>query len=256
MRPLKGIRECVERTQDYFNLLEALKVNETDPEKLMIYKFIYYQAEYESLLKDFNKIIDGLDSKDHKAAGLAYSKLLKNMVSVVKKDGLVYLANEGMMNGFAVNLDLNNPSDSLACWDNKTSSDYLNFVYAWAKAITDGSWNESPVNTQFFWRDIGKELFEKIPDSVWKCLSKSNDNQQFISKIGLDFYDDSFDDLFMRFINNHRLNYYLTMKGIQHSFDRYNFGHAGYVYGHFINQLAKSNSTDDGTMETLKSVSF
>jgi len=243
---LESVHECVIESDDYDELLDAMGVEERDSKKLMIYKYIYYQAEYEDLLEDFTSVVENLEDQDHKAAGIAYYRLLKRTVNNIKKLGVFFLANQGFGNGFSLRFGLSDPRDSLKCWNDSSSETFLKFLCGLSSAVVNGSWYESPVNARIWWDTWGSEIWDAIPDKVWSCLGDSKDYEMMIGKIGKDIFDDNFGELLLRYINNHRLNFFLTMKGIRHSFDKFNVNHAGFVFGHLIQRIAR---TSDDTID-------
>jgi len=237
-RPLHDVFACVSMTQDFTDLLDALGIKERNPKQFMLTKYIYYQAEYTDLVEDFQPVVDGLDNKDHRAAGEAYANVIDNLVHDVKKKGLSWLAKEAWENGLAVKLDLDNPSDILDCFDNNSSGIYLEFMYKWAEYVTDGSWRDAPYSTDRFWEQTGRDLMKKISKEI-KCSSNSTDRQKLADKIGLNVESKDFVNAMMKYVNENRFHFHMMMKGLKHSLDHYNLNHAGYVYGHFLEQIAK-----------------
>lgn len=239
-RPLHDVFACIAMTQDFTDLLDALDIKQRNPRDFMIAKYVYYQAEYPDLVENFLPVIDGLDSKNYTAAGKAYANVIAKLVNSVKKQGLNFLAYEGFQNGIAVRLDIENPSDILECWDNENAGYYLEFLYRLSQYVTEGKWQDAPYNANKFWYETGRELMKKIPKEVGECVQKSEDNGLIRKTLGIDVESKEFLDLMLKYIGENRIHFFWMMKGLRHSFDHFNVNHAGYVWGHFLEQIAKS----------------
>jgi len=245
LKSLEDTAKCVIKTRDWDDLLNALEVEERDPQILALVNYIYYQARYSALLNDFVPLIIGLENKNHRKAGIAYSRLISNMVETVKYRGLHFIANQAFSNGFAVRLHLPTPGDSVRCFDNESAAAYLEFFLKLSEEISNGKWKESPINTHFFWRDYGKKIMEKIPKEDWGCVVGSHDYEVFYDRFGIRMYDREFLDLLLKYVNNNRLHYWMMMKSMKESFDNYNLGHAGSVWGHLIKRIIRSRGEID-----------
>jgi len=239
-RPLHDVFACIAMTQDFTDLLDALDIKQRNPRDFMIAKYVYYQAEYPSLVENFQPVIDGLDNKNHSAAGKAYANVIGDLVHSVKKEGLNYLAWEGFENGIVVRLDIENPTDILKCFDNEAAGNYLEFLYKMSEYVSEGKYVDAPYNANRFWYEVGEKLMKKIQDEVLECVKKSEDNQLIKKQLGIDVESREFLDLMLKYIGENRLHFFWMMKSLKHSFDHFNLNHAGYVYGHFLEQIAKS----------------
>jgi len=238
--PLHDVLACIAMTQDFTDLLDALDIKQRNPRDFMLAKYVYYQAKYPDLVEDFRPVIDGLDNKNHSAAGEAYANVVGNLVHAVKKQGLNYLAWEGFQNGIAVKLDLENPSDILECFDNESAGYWLEFLYKLSEAVSEGNWKDAFYDANKFWYETGRDLMKKIPKETCECVKKSKDNEAITKKLGIDVESREFLDLMLKWIGENRLHFHFMMKGLKHSFDHFNLNHAGYVYGHFLERIAES----------------
>jgi len=227
-------------TQDFTDILDALDIKERNPKDFLITKYVYYQAEYPNLVEDFRPVIDGLDNKNHSAAGEAYANVIGNLVTAVKKQGLNFLAFEGLQNGIAVKLGVNNPGDILECFNNEYAGYYLEFLYRLSVVVSEGNWKDAFYSVNKFWYEEGKDLIKKIPKEVGECAENSTDNAEITEKLGIDVASEEFLDLMLKYIGENRLHFFWMMKGLRHSFDHFNLNHAGYLYGHFLERIAKS----------------
>ena len=243
-KALESTNACAFLTQDITDLLDALNIKKRDPSKFGMALYLNYQAHYDDLYEAYQPLIDNLNAKNFTEAGRVYGDILNYTVTTIRKEGSSLQAFNGFGNGFSIQLDIDEPSDSLDCYDNDTSSVSLNFIYKLSVAVTDGKFYEAPVNTLNFWEKEGKDILSKLPKDVMDCDSQSNDHQLVSNKLGIDIYTEEFGDLMKRYINNHRLSYYGYLKGIRSSFEDHNFIHAGEAYAELISAIA-SKKTDE-----------
>lgn len=235
---LQSTTACIFLTQDLTDLLDALNITKRDPERFGMALYLIYQAHYDDLFAAYQPMIDNLNAKNFTEAGKTYGDVLNYTVKTIRKEGTSFEAFNGFGNGFAIQLDLEEPSDSLECYDNDTSSVGIEFLYKLSVAVTDGKIFESPVNALNFYENEGKKILDSLPESVMDCDASSNDHQSIVQKLGIEIYSDDFTNLLKTYINNNRLSFYGYMKGLRNNFEEHNFVHAGQVYAHLISSIA------------------
>jgi len=239
LRSLDDSLKCAAGTDDFSRLLDALGIQHKDPESLAIFDYIFYQARYNSLLQEFVPVIQGLDVNDNKEAAIAISRTLSNMVSSFKEEGVYSIANQAFGNGLAMSLDIDDPNDSLECWDDESSAHYLDFFYRLAEVISEGGWRDAPINTHYFWKEEGEEIFKRIPSTVWDCVIASYDSRNLANALGIDIYTAEFREMMEKWITKNRLSYFMILKGIKTSFENKNLHHAGSLWGDFLDKVSK-----------------
>jgi len=245
LRSLDDSLECAVGTDDFTRLLDALGIKDRHPENLAIYDYIYYQARYNALLQEFIPVVKSLDNNDNKKAAIAVSRVLSDMVSNYKKEGVYFIANQAFGNGIAMSLDIDDPNDSLKCWDNESSAHYLDFFYKLAEAVSEGGWRDSPINTHYFWKEQGEEIFKRIPSTVWDCVLASYDSRNLANALGIDIYTAEFREMMEKWITKNRLSYFMTLKGIKTSFESKNLNRAGNLVGDFLDKVSKVPHNDE-----------
>jgi hypothetical protein len=233
------VGDCITATQDLSDLLAALDVKR-DPFWSAVTNWLYFQAHYAQQLDGFGPVIEGFKKGDFKAAGDAYGALMNETVAVVKEEGLADLAHIGFSNGFALGLDIDLPSDSLAAWNDTTAGYDLELVIGATKAVADGHWWDSYDNLVKFWEEKGEAIFNKIPASVWECLAGSEDNKKVTAKLGVDVLSKEFGDLAVKWIKRHPGRYHAHAKHLLKSFAELNFVHAGILHAHLTWEIARS----------------
>jgi len=230
---------CIVESQDFSDLLEALGV-ERDPILTEISGWLYYQADFPKLLEDYKPIIQNLDNKNWSAAGAAYGDVMKDNVDAVKNQGVHYLSEAGLLNGFSLGLDIDLPNDTLTVWNDTTAAYDLDFAYEAARAVADGHWWDSWRNLVKFWEEKGEDILGHIPMSVWECIQGSEDNKKITEKLGVDVMSKEFEDLAVAWIKKHQWKYHAHAKLVKYNLEQLHFIHAGVLKAHLVKEIAKS----------------
>jgi len=231
--------DCIVQTQDLSDLLDALGVKR-DPFLANVGNYLYYQAHFAKMYDDFHQVLDHLNAKDYKSAGEAYAVQTKNTVDTIVGEGLYYLGHTGFANGFALGLDIDLPSDSLTVWNDTTAMYDLELMVDGARTVAEGKWWESYNNLERWWERKGKEIFEKIPGSVWECLEGSEDNKKITKKLGMNILTEEFGNAMLVYVQKHPLKYHCHAKMLVKAFDEFNLLHAGSLHAHLVKDVVKS----------------
>lgn len=242
---LKNTHDCILNTKDFSDLLDALAVDEKHPYELKTILYTYYQAHYSDLFEGFKPILDNLNTQSHQAAGEAFAAMLNDTVNTIKEEGLLHLAFAGFANGGAISLGINDPDDSLKCYDDKSSGLILEFIYRLALVVSEGSFKEAAMNAFKFMETDGLEILQKIPKEDIECEENSKDNHELTMKLGIDVMSEKFGDLYIRYINDNRLHYYMFMSSLKKAFEHRNMHHAGSIYWQFLEAVASSKHKID-----------
>jgi len=229
---------CTIKSDEFTELLNALGVDNTEEWDLA--NWLYYQAHYQQLAYEFEPLIENLENGNYTEAGDAYAVVLKNFVDRTKAEGMKGLALRGFFNGFAIGLDIANPSDSLAVWNDTTAGYLMEFVEGVTEAISHGEWDHAYDSLHNFWMEKGKELLEKIPGSVWEGLKKSGDYQSLTSRLGMELAGKEFRYLGLKFIGKKSLRVFLHMKVLEKNLKDFQMLHSGIVVGALVNQIIQS----------------
>jgi hypothetical protein len=237
---LKSTNECIAKTDDFGKLLRHFNITTNDPEIYGLAWFIYYQAEFPKLAVSLKPIADSIQNNNYAAAGDAYAQIHDEAFQEIQSQGLASLAKAGFTLGEFIGLGLGDPTDSLKCWDSKSASLDLQFIYGLSKAVVEGKPWEAPINTLNYLNGDGKKLAEQIPKSVWECLKGSDDVKNVSAKLGIDVASEEFGKLSEKFVNNHVFVYYGFLNVIKHNLDQHNFSHAGSAKGHLLAAIAKT----------------
>jgi len=234
-----GAVDCVEATQDFSNLVEALGVKR-DPLLQKISQSFYFQANFPTLLEDYKPVIQNLNATNYLAAGAAYGDFLSHIVETVKSKGFYYLAHTGISNGISFGLDIDLPNDTLSIWNDTTAVYDLEFTYEAAKAVADGHWWESSHNLIKYYEEKGADVLNKIPASVWEALKASEDNKKVTEKLGVDVMSKEFRELASDWIRKNPWKFHSYSKGVVRDMKSLNMVGAGALQAGLVREIANS----------------
>jgi len=237
---LKSTFSCFALTQDFTDLLDTLNVTERNPEIFKTIAYLNYQAHYDDLYEAYKPLIDNLNSKNFTEAGSVYGSIMSYAVKTVKEEGLGRLAYNAFGNGENVRLDIDEPSDSLDCYDNNSSALYMHFLYRLAVTVTESKISDSYENALDYLENEGRDIMRQFPDGVMDCERASDDYQKKITKLGVAIYTHEFLELMRAYASRHHFAIYADLKGLRSSIENHNFVHAGSIYGHFLSAVAST----------------
>ena len=224
----------------FTDLLNALDIGERNPSVFANYAYIFYQAHYIDLFEGFKPVLSNLNTQSNTEAGKAFGAVLKNTVASIKEEGLGHIVFTAFGNGGAIALDIDEPDDSLQCYDNDASGLLMEFIYKLCDAVANGDWREGALNAMKFMHGEGKDILSKIPQEDYECQLKSQDTQEFSKAVGIDVTSMEFHDRLLRYIFDNRLHYYTISKNIKAAFDNRNLHHAGSIYYRFLKKAASA----------------
>lgn len=226
LHSLQDTHACIFMTQDFTNLLDAVNLKARNPHDFAIYTYFYYQAHYRDLYEGFKPILQNFDSENMNVAGNAFGAVIHDTVAAIKEEGLGHIAFAAFGNGGAIALDIDEPNDSLQCYDNDAATLLMEFIYKMSAAVANGDWKEGALNAIKFIEEEGKDLISKIPKEDYQCSMQSQDTQEFSRAVGMNITSMEFHDRLMRFIFDNRLQYYTFSKRMKAAFDQGNLHHA------------------------------
>jgi len=235
---LKDTHACIFMTQDFTNLLNAVNLKERNPHEFGIYTYIFYQAHYRDLFEGFKPVLENFNTESINAAGNAFGALIHDTVAAIKEEGFGHIIFTAFGNGGAIALDIDEPDDSLQCYDNAAATLLMEFIYKMSAAVANGDWREGALNAIKFIDSEGKDLISKIPKEDFDCTVQSQDTQEFSRAIGIDMTSTEFHDRLVRYIYDNRLQYYSFSKSLKTAFDNGNLHHAGSIYYNFLKKVA------------------
>jgi len=237
---LEPIYGCIMMTQDFTDLLDKLDIGERNPIFFAMSIYLYYQALYPRLADDIQPLITAAKQKDWTTAGDLFGALFEVLVGEIKADGFGYLAFSGFSNGAAHELGLPFPSDSIQCHNDDSAIAILKFLYKLSIKVQQGGIKEVPLSVLNFWNDEGKAILDTIPQDVIDCNLNSQDIAALSQRLGIRVGSKGFGEALKRFITKRRITFYAAMKAIRGAFEDHNFVHAGWTWGHMLDEFSRS----------------
>jgi len=239
VKALEHTRKCMTETKDFQRLADSLDIT-GDSEALNKAKYLYYEAKFVELAEPFQKIVKEIDDGNFNNAGRSFAELFKNSVKDYKHTGEDLLAHQAFGNGLSGALGVSLPSDSLKCYNAKNAKILMDFFRGMSEAVTEGRWYKADETSSEYWESEGKNLLSKIPKKVWDCDMKSKETKEISEKLGIDIGSQEFRDKMFEYINDHNIMYYSYMRSMKLAIDKGDYLHAGAVYAHLIEAVAKA----------------
>jgi len=231
---------CIFLTQEFTDLLDTLDISKRNPKLFEYAIHLYFEARFTELLLNHKPVIDNLNKNDFKSAGIAFGKILDDLVTAVKDSGANLLAYQAISNGKAFELDIDLPADSIQCHNDESASLLLQFLYLLTRRVANSEGADANLVTLEFMEEKGKDLLDQIPESVWSCLYKSEDIRKISAALKIDIKSVLFWDLLTKYINDYKAPYHRLSQAFASDFEKFHLIHAGAVKGKFLEKVART----------------